>query len=156
MLSDHPIAVAALTRAVDTKTSRSAGEQVPEGTLANLDFTVRIHGTLQRSAGSNAKPTASLLNQAMVGELLRRLGVTREAALKHMREIAFESLTNGQLNVGKAFSDANPELLMAIKQVQDEVIAELPKQHKPGPIKAQVATDLQSIDVQQHGEKAQQ
>lgn len=144
-----PVAVVAVDGAIPPKVLRQAKGQIPDGHRAHVELTAHLKGMVTRGEPSEAAPTANLLNKAMVGELLRRLGVTREAALKHMRAIAEEALIDGQVNIGQAFSDANPQLLTAIKQVEDEVIAKLPKQPRAGRLSIQCGMRLSDVAIEQ-------
>lgn len=147
----NAVALVALASAVESKQETAAKGAVPENYLANLSLTARLEGTIKRGSATTAKPTCSLLNKAVIGELLRRLGITRDAALRHLRDIATEAIAAGEVSVAKAFTDVNPELLLAVKQLEDEVIAKLPRQPRDGRLTASVAYELRHVKVEPAG-----
>ena len=146
-LDHHPYLVAATARAIAPKEKSAAEAEIPEGVTAHVQLTAHIRATLSRGQATTARPTANLLSKALLGELLRRLGVTRDAFEKHLREVAREALVEGR-DLGKSLEDANPELLLAVKRIEDEVLAELPLQPKPGPIKVQATTEFREASVE--------
>jgi hypothetical protein len=141
-----PIAITALAKCVNEDDAKGAIAEVPEGLTADLSFLVRVSGMLKRGRSCEVKPTANLLSKSFIGELLRRMGVTREAAKKHLRAIAQEALAAGG-RVGDGLVNANPELLLAVKEVEDELIAKLPKAKRAGAIRAILTTDLSDIQI---------
>lgn len=141
MIAD-PRIVTALARAVDAKAAKLAAASVPEGSVSHVEFSARIEGTVQRGGATTVTPTCTLLNKAVIAELLRRLGVTRDAALNTLREIATERIVDGRLDLSRGLADANPQLLVAVKQLEDDLVARLPKLPRAGSIRAALSVDL--------------
>lgn len=145
MIAD-PRIVTALAKAVEPKAAKAAAEAVVESSVSHVRFTAAIEGTVKRGEAQFARPTCSLLTKAVVAELLRRMGVTQASAVKHLRAIALEHLAAGRLDLARGLADANPELLLAVKQLEDELVEQLPKQPKPAPIRAALSVNL--VDAQ--------
>lgn len=118
------------------------------GSLAQLELTLKLTGTLKRGRPTTAKPTCNLLNKAILAELIRRLGVTREAFKAALLEIATEAIVGDQFTVAKAMTNASPELLTVLKEIEDEVIANLPPQPRAGAIRVQVVPKFSRLKVE--------
>lgn len=138
-----PRVVTALARAVDERAAKAAAAAVPESSVSHIECTVRLEGTVKRGAATMASPTCSLLSKTVVAELLRRLGVTRGAAIKHLREIALEHVQDGRLALAQTLTDANPQLLVAVKQLEEELVSELPKRPRAGAIRIALGVEFE-------------
>lgn len=128
-----------LKRIVTSKEGSAADKALKEGINLGIEMTIKVKGRLTRGEATTAAPTASLLSEAMIAELVRRLGVTRAAFEKHLRDIATESLVRGVPIANELVDDAT-EILVTMHEIKKNVIDQLPRQHRPGPIK--VVTDL--------------
>ncbi|MFA9478522.1 hypothetical protein ACERK3_09460 [Phycisphaerales bacterium AB-hyl4] len=146
MIQD-PRIVTAIAKAVEPKAAKCAAEAVPPSSVSHVRAQVAIAGTVKRGESQMARPTANLMSKAVIAELLRRMGVTQAAAVQHLRAIALEHIEAGRTDIAKALADANPELLLAVKQLEDELVNQLPKQPKPAPIRVALSVDVTDAHV---------
>lgn len=142
----HPIAIATLSRAFTEKMVKEADGAIEEGASAAVSLTARIEGRLTRGAATEANPTASLLNEAVLAETVRRLGVTRDHFEKTLREVATDALV-AKIPIKDHLVEKAPELLAVMHTIKRDVIAQLPKQHRPGAIKVIASTDFRHVVI---------
>ncbi|MEM9019956.1 MAG: hypothetical protein AAGC44_05275 [Planctomycetota bacterium] len=141
------IALNTLAGSIQPNELKAARAKIKEGTTAHVELTAAIRGTLTRGEGYQVKPTVRLLNKAILAELLRRLGVTREAFKAHLLEIATEAIAN-HTTTAKQLEDANPQLLLALKEVETDILDKLPKADRAGAIKTATVLELTGVEVQ--------
>lgn len=130
-----------LKRIVTSKDGSEADKTLKEGINLGVEMTIKVKGRLTRGEATTAAPTSSLLSEAMVAELVRRLGVTRAAFEKHMLDIATEALTRGVPVASELVADA-AEIYATMAEIKKSVTNKLPRQHRPGPIKVVNELDI--------------
>ena len=136
----HPVAAIALANCIPAKELNALKDKIAEGSNTGFDLTAKLTGRLTRAEATTAAPTASILNEAIFAETIRRLGVTKQAFEKHLFEVATEALVAG-IPIRDHLIDKQPELLTVMHVVKKDVIAKLPDQERPGAIK--VIADVQ-------------
>lgn len=147
MKPEHVIATAVVANAIDAKAKKAAVDRIPEGYEATYEVFVRVVGSISRGQATTVKPTARLLSKAVIAELLRRCGVTREAAERALLEIATESIAKGA-TVSDKLIDTDPQLLAAIKRVEDQVVKELPMDTRAGKLSVHAIPHFDLINVE--------
>lgn len=134
MQKSEAIGLVAISKCIAAKDEKAAAALIDEGANIGFELTAKVSGRLTRAKATTAAATASLLSKPVVAELLRRCGITRDAAMKHLMAIAEESLGTGG-KVGDNLVDANPEILMMIHDLEKHIAAQLPPQPRAGSIK---------------------
>lgn len=136
----HPVAALALANCIPAKQLTEFKKKIAEGANTGFEISAKLSGRLTRGQATMAAPTASILNEAIFAETIRRLGVTKQAFEKHLFEVATEALVAG-IPIRDHLIDKRPELLTVMHVVKKDVIAQLPQQERPGAIK--VIADVQ-------------
>jgi len=127
----NPQQTVALAGVIPSKdVSAAKGGLTPE-TVEAVRFQVLVDAMVKKSAGTTAKPTASLLNKATVAFLCRRLGATRAKVEKALADLVEVAIANGG-KVGDDLVADDDELLLAIHRLEQHVIDRLPKVERPG------------------------
>jgi len=138
------IETVALAQALSSKEVREAkGGLSPTGlddsgkvARVPVDVTVRITGSLGKGEDFDKVPTVSVPLISAMALLVRRMGITREAALELLCEVMTDAIELGK--------DANKTLLeesgvlAAQKQVKEDVLTRLPRT----PVQGRVESDL--------------
>jgi len=130
-----------LNKVCSSKEFKAARGSVTPGTHQIEDFTVHIRGgTLQVSEDTEREATARLLNEATLAFFIRRLGCTRDFAMKALREAALEAqdVENG---VKKALLEETG-VAETLKVLKAEVVAAMPKIQVKGGVKARAGVVL--------------
>lgn len=96
---------------------------------------VTIKGDMTKIADDEATPTVKVPQLAVMAMLARRMGATREAALKHLRECLKEALDNGEKMSDVIAADV-AEFEKAIDDVRKSVLAGQPKIPRMGRVMA--------------------
>lgn len=142
----HPIVAVALSKCVDRDELTELKDQIAEASTANFEFVAQVRGTLKRGKSTLAKPTASLLNEALFAECIRRLGVTRTAFEATLSEVATEALVAG-IPIRSKLENEHPELLTVMGIIKRDVISQLPKQHRAGAIRCNTTLDVKRVRI---------
>lgn len=142
----HPIGAVALSEAIPTKQIKQLREQIAEGTNVGFELTAKLSGRLTRSEPTDAAPTASILNEAIIAETIRRLGVTREAFEAKLLDVAAEALIDG-VPIRDRLIEQSPELLSVIHTIKQNVVARLPRQTRAGMIKVAAGVEITRLKI---------
>lgn len=145
-MANHAAAVVVLAGVVPAAELKKAKTDIPDGSSIGVDMSVTIAGRLTRANRTSQKQTAKLLNEATVAELLRRCGVTREAAEKHLYDIAVESIIE-KIPMKKKIVDEAPHLLEMMHGIQTRIVNRLPKQPRDGRIDVSATYSLSDVKV---------
>lgn len=140
MSSIHPVTAIALSKCIPAKELKKLKKKIAEGANTGFELTAKLSGRLTRGKATLAKPTTSILNEAIFAETIRRLGVTKDAFEAKLFEVSQEALVAG-IPIRDKLVDEQPELLAVMHVVKRDVIARLPEQEHPGAIK--VIADVQ-------------
>lgn len=129
-----PIVAVALANAIADKQLKPLKDSIEDGANVGFEFTAKISGRLTRGASTEAAATCSLLNEATVCELIRRLGVQRELFEKHLRDICEEAILK-DVPIKDLLIEKDPQLLTTIEVVKTAIVRKLPKQQRRGAVK---------------------
>ncbi len=120
------------------KPAKTARNELAPGTY-EVDFTVRIKGTVTVGEDTTRASTVSLLSLKTVALILHYAGVTRSAALKAITR-AFQDI-NGDL-----LPTASVELSEDVKKIHDKIkkdlASDLPRTPVKGQVKAKCSYDI--------------
>jgi hypothetical protein len=124
----------ALSKAVKDKAAKTARKELKPGEYT-VDMNVHLTGVLKINEDTSKVPTSTLLNQEFFALVLHHAGVTREAAVKVINEVASDYLADwtDKERDGKAAKAARKEKVEEfdpegkIKAVFDGVKAKIPK-----------------------------
>ena len=149
----NAIETVALAQALSSKEVKAAkGAIAPtgldeDGKVARVpvDVTVRIQGTLGKGEDFDKVPTVSAPLISAMALLVRRMGVTREAALELLCEVMTEAIELGK-DANKAILEESG-VLEAQGQVKKEVLTRLPKT----PVQGRVESSLTASVVEATG-----
>lgn len=145
-MKKNDLGLATLARCVPAKDKSAADEGIDDGANVGVVLTAKIDGRITRGEAFEATPTASLLSEAVVAELARRLGVKLERFKKELRAIAFECLIEGK-DISEALIDEHVEILQVMRDIKQEVILQLPKRPQRGAIKVVASIDLCDVKI---------
>jgi hypothetical protein len=101
--------------------------------------TVRVSGTVEKQADQLVAPTTSIPLITVIALFWEKSGITREAALKMLREAITEAMKDGADKNERIETRLN-DVEAAIKAVKDDLIAKLPKAKRGGRV---ITKDLQ-------------
>lgn len=133
----NSVAKLALSKVIADKDGKIARGGVNPGTH-NVDMTVRISGKMTVGEDYDTAPTVSIPLLETMAFLIRRMGVTRAAAVTMIRESMAEAIADGGKGKGALESEIVNEA-MAI--VQNDIIATLPRQPRKGVVKTYLAVE---------------
>jgi hypothetical protein len=102
-----------------------------------VDSWVHVQGTVSVGADYDTAPTVSLPVLEILALFVARAGITREASMKLLREVAGEAIaaTGGAAGSIVAEVEAVKDALEVVKR---QVIDTLPRQTRKGPVKVSV------------------
>lgn len=138
-MSLSPVELLALSKAV--KADRDA---VTQGTY-EVDFLVRVHGTMSVAPDTQKVPTVSIPLKEVLALFVARSGATREASLKLLAECLTDALSKGTAGCGAIAETADID-----KVFEDQVAAltaSLPKTPVKGAVKAKLSVDFSARAV---------
>lgn len=120
-----PVEAMFVQRALAGEQVKSAIEAlVADGAEADIDVTVRFQGHLKRGESGERKPTSRALRKATLALLVRRMGITRDAALELLSAVLVEAHSLGEDAEAKLLEE-RPEVGEAFGKV-DALIETLP------------------------------
>ncbi|MFW5679532.1 MAG: hypothetical protein ACOC3D_04655 [Pseudomonadota bacterium] len=137
-----PAQIAAVAGVIATKDATAARAALDEHSKHHVDVLLSLRAIVEKGEPTTAKPTASLLSKASVAWLLRRLGATRETTQKLLAELAGHALESGG-KIGDGLVDADDRILLAIHDLEKDVVAKLPPQHRSPRVK--VAGEVKTL-----------
>ena len=105
-------------------------------------LTVRVTGTVEKQADQLVAPTTSIPLVATLALFWQKCGVTRDHALRLLREAITEALKDG-VDKDERIKAHIKDVDEAIKAVKTDLIAKLPKAKRTGKV---ITKDLQ-IDI---------
>jgi len=94
-------------------------------------LTVRVVGTVEKQADQLVAPTTSIPLVATLALFWQKCGVTRDHALRMLREAITEAMKDG-LDKDEKIEARIKDVDEAIKAVKDDLIAKLPKAKRAG------------------------
>jgi hypothetical protein len=94
-------------------------------------MTVRIVGTVEKQADQSIAPTTSIPLVATLALFWQKCGVTRDHALRLLREAITEAMKDG-LDKDERIKTHIKDVDEAVKAVKDDLIAKLPKTKRAG------------------------
>jgi hypothetical protein len=138
-----------LSRAVASKDLKAAEDAIADGANLGVELIAKVSGRVTRGETVQAAGTASLLTEVVIAELVRRLGITRDAFEFTLREIAQEMFVDGkEESVSDRLLNEHPELLGIVRDIKREIVPQLPTITKRGPIKVVAAVDFRQLKVE--------
>jgi hypothetical protein len=142
----NAIETIALSKAISDKAAKAAREGLESGLV---DFQVRVVGSVNVAADQMIAPTASLMNEDFLVLVLRHAGITREAAMKAMKDAASEYLVGWTgSDEDKAAAEAARKSLVEEYNVESvaasfkAVVASLPQIPRKGAVKFEGTVEL--------------
>lgn len=102
-------------------------------------LTVHVSGTVEKQADQLVAPTTSIPLVATLALFWEKSGITRDHALKVLREAITEAMSEGT-DKGEQIQAHIKDVDAAVKAVKDELIAKLPKVKRSGRV---ITRDLQ-------------
>lgn len=130
----------ALNNAVSTKDGKAAREAVEVGSY-DVDFMVRVSGTINVAEDTEKTPTVSIPMKEVLALFIARSGCTREASIALLRECLTDALQDGTRGAGAI--DAATDIDEVFKAEVAALTASLPKT----PVKGKVTTKLTVTEV---------
>lgn len=94
-------------------------------------LTVRVSGTVEKQADQLVAPTTSIPLVATLALFWQKCGVTRDHALRLLREAITEAMKDG-LDKDERIKAHIKDVDEAVKAVKDDLIAKLPKAKRSG------------------------
>ncbi len=94
-------------------------------------LTLRVTGSVEKQADQLVAPTASIPLVATLALFWEKSGITRDHALKMLREAITEAMEDGA-DKGEQIQARLKDVEAAIKAVKDDLIAKLPKVKRSG------------------------
>jgi hypothetical protein len=125
----------ALNNAIETKVAKAARDAVEVG-KHQVDFLVRVTGTLNVAEDTEKVPTVSIPVKEVLALFIARSGCTREASIALLRECMTDALKDGTKGVGAV--EAAADIDEVFKAEVAALTASLPKT----PVKGKVTTKL--------------
>ena len=113
---------------------------------------VTIKGDMTKIVDDEATPTIKVPQLAVMAMLLRRMGATREAALKHLRECLKEAMDSGDKMSAVIAADV-AEFEKAIEDVRKNVLEGQPKIPRKGRVMASELVVTVANIIPQEGEE---
>ena len=114
-----------------------AGEHYFDETL-----TIHLSGTVTKQADQMAAPTTSLPLIPILALFWEKCGVSRDHALRMLREAITEAMENGK-SKDEQISERITDVEKAVAAVKKDLIAKLPKQKRSG----RVVTKALEIEI---------
>jgi hypothetical protein len=105
-------------------------------------ITVRVNGTVEKQADQLVAPTTSIPLVATLALFWQKCGVTRDHALRMLREAITEALKDG-VDKDERIKAQIKDVDEAIKTVKEDLLAKLPKAKRAG----RVVTKVLVIEV---------
>lgn len=128
--------ILALSKLIADKQAKDARSKLGPG-HHDIDLTVRIKGSMSIGEDYEKAPTVSIPLLAVLALFAKRAGVTKESSLNLIRECMVEALSTA--NKGADVLAAEVEgLEIMVKEIQQEVIAKLPKTISKGVVKTKL------------------
>jgi len=140
----------AVAKAVKDAAVKDAAVELAAGEYP-VDITVRINGVLAKGEDTTIKPTVAVLSLPVLAKALAYSGITAEAFKVALRKAALEALVEGK-KIGDEVAAKDSRVEDIIKEVQDEVIASLPKITRRGAVK--FAGEVEVVGVGSEVERA--
>lgn len=122
-MAKSKVAIVGLQAAEIVALSKVKAEKLTPGDHP-VDFTVHVAGVLRKGDISMAVPTVAIPYKAVLAFLVRRMGVTRDAAIKHLTAAMSEAM--------KAGETVNLETVEAAETAVKEMLGKLPKIPRSG------------------------
>jgi hypothetical protein len=137
-------------KALIAKTWKNESVDLEVGTtFVDEVLTVRVSGTVVKQRDSMVAPTTSLPLITILALFWEKAGITRDHALRMLKEAVTEAMTNGK-DTDEQIEARMKDVEAAVKAVKTDLIAELPKVRRSGRV---VTKDLH-IEVLPVGEEA--
>lgn len=134
-MSFQALELLALQKLANDKAVKAARDEVGVGTH-EVDFVVRVSGSLSVSEDTDRASTARLLNEATLALLIKRMGFQRDEAMKILREVALEAMDIQNGNKRKLLEETGVK--EALATLKKEVVAAMPRT----PVRGAVRTNL--------------
>jgi hypothetical protein len=99
----------------------------------HIDTMVRVKGTVKVGKDYTTVPTVSIPMKETLALFIHYCGCTREAAIDALRRAASESIEATGKGAG-SLADALPVVEETLAKVQEEVLADLPRQPRKGAV----------------------
>jgi hypothetical protein len=134
----NPVIQLALAKVIADKDAKIARGGVNSGTHL-VDMTVRISGRMTVGEDYDTAPTVSIPLKETMALLLHRMGFQRDKAIEILREVMSEAIDLDGKGQGALL--AMPFINDAMAMVENDVIANLPRQNRKGVVKAYLAVE---------------
>lgn len=136
--TDH-ITKAVIAGCIKGKELDFAKKGIPDGGAVTGEMIVRIPFQLTKGHATEIRPTASILSQAVLAKALIYSGVTADAFKAALLKAATEAL-NAEHTVAQELKDEDKRITEELAQLQQDVIAKLPKIPRSGSVSIKVMT----------------
>lgn len=137
-MNQEQIAAAVLASSFKDKIVKEAKGALAEGDEIRGDLTVHIPFRLTKGFGSEIKPTATVLSQAVLAKALVYAGVTADAFKNALLQAAKEALDKGHKLSQEVALD--PRVAVMSAEI-DDVINQMPKTPRAGSVGVKVLTE---------------
>lgn len=134
----NAVEVTALSKAIAAGVVKAARDELAVGSH-RVDLVVHVVGELFVAEDGVRVPTASIPVKEVLALMLARLGCTREAATKLLRECLTEALTHGVR--GEDAILASGQIDAVFREAVDELVKSLPPTPVRGAVKAQLVVE---------------
>lgn len=123
------------------KVSKGVRNEISPG-KHEVDFLVRVSGTLTVGEDYETKPTVSLPVKEILALFAARAGFTRERTIELLREVTTEALESGKAGASGEVKEAISGVSEYLEMIQKELIEKLPKAKRAGRVTAKVTAEM--------------
>lgn len=143
------IAIAAIGKAIPSRTSKNAEDSIGEGDAKRVRATVEIDGTISRSNGSEAAASASAspLQDALLAVLVKGLDPRTLAAKRRAAMSIVNKSQDAGMAVSKYLAKSEPEHTALINDLKAVAARELPAVTKRGSLRFVGDYEVSNIKV---------
>lgn len=144
---NNPQNIVALAKLVSEKGDafRNARAELAPGRY-DVDLTVNVHGHMTVGADYSTVPTVSIPLKETLALFIHYCGITREAAMNVLRRAMTDSIEATGTGAG-ALAAALPVVAETMEQVENDILATLPRQPRKGVVRTYLEYEEAKITV---------
>jgi hypothetical protein len=140
MKTPKQILIAVMSGLFSDEKVKEAKTSLLQGRKIKGEITLRIPYELSKGINYEVAPTVNLLSQAVLAKAIVYSGVTAAAYKTGLTLAVKEALENGK-NVSEQLKAEDTRILKTIKDIQEEIVKQLPKQPRSGMTKVKLLTE---------------
>lgn len=121
-------------------------DSIPDGCKVAFDLRVAIKGILTKDHATEVRPTSELLSKAVIACLLSQLGLNKAQAKRALLKAVSKAEKIGS-TVSQALIAADKDLLLAIDEVDEKLVARMPMNKRAGTVRVHGSTRFLKVDL---------